>query len=483
MNSNIERCQISTPIREVNRLLDVCGYNVDIFDKKVAENSCGEGNILKEIVTRYITAGLESEKSNDEIKIGLESNIFGYEIQQEKLDNCRINLDYIASSYNIRNVKWNLVCCDYLSVKNENKFDFVIGNPPYISYKNLSLEERRYIKKHYETCKQGKFDIYYAFLEAGIKSIKPDGKMVYLVPSNMFKCTFGKQIREFIKFFLTDIYDYKTKKIFDKLTNSVILSISKSGNEGYINYHDLKDKIDFRIPTKELKNKWIFRQLNSENIDANIEYLRFGDYFHAQITIATLLNKAFILKDFKEEKEFVINKDYKIEKELVRKSVNPRLLKIESEEKIIFPYYYKESKFFRYSLEEFNNKFPFGKEYLLVFKEDLDKRNSHANTEWFEYGRAQALKKLDECKLLISILITKEVNTYILDKETIPTSGIFITKLKDYDLKIAQKILHSKAFMDYVKNIGIICNGKSYKITPNDINEFMFDKKFLEEVA
>ena len=485
MNSNIERCQIFTSPTVVSKLLDVVGYSDDILDKKIIENSCGDGSILLEVVRRYIVNGLKNKLNIDEIKLGLETNIFGYEIEQAKIDKCHENLISVASTFGIENVQWQLFCCDYLKVKHINQFDFVVGNPPYISYRNLNLEEREYIRENYETCSHGKFDIYYAFLEAGIKSMNNNGKMVYLVPSNMFKCTFGKQIRELVKLNLTDIYDYKTEKIFKKLTNSVILRLNKGKALKHINYHDLLEKTNFKISIEKLDNKWIFVDSNFiKDLSSEKKHLRFGDHFNAQITIATLLNKAFILNNFEDvEDDFVIEKNssMKIEKTIVKKSVSLRSITLGKEERIIFPYYYANGELTRYSEKEFSDNFPLCKQYLSLFRDKLNKRNSHDNVKWFEYGRSQALKKLNEPKLLVSILITKEVNTHILDKDTIPTSGILITALSNYSLEIAQKILHSDEFMNYVKNIGIICNGRSYKITPNDINEFLFDSNFLED--
>lgn len=49
--------QTPTPIEYVNTLLDYANYKSDIVGKKVLENSCGEGNILVEIVRRYILDG------------------------------------------------------------------------------------------------------------------------------------------------------------------------------------------------------------------------------------------------------------------------------------------------------------------------------------------------------------------------------------------------------------------------------------------
>lgn len=47
-------CQIPTPQEYVIHMLDYIGYSKKLYGKRVLENSCGEGNILLEIVTRYI---------------------------------------------------------------------------------------------------------------------------------------------------------------------------------------------------------------------------------------------------------------------------------------------------------------------------------------------------------------------------------------------------------------------------------------------
>ena len=45
-------CRIFTPTKYVNELLDVIGYNDQLYGKSILENSCGDGRILVEIVRR-----------------------------------------------------------------------------------------------------------------------------------------------------------------------------------------------------------------------------------------------------------------------------------------------------------------------------------------------------------------------------------------------------------------------------------------------
>lgn len=49
-----KKCQVFTPLNYVGKLLGSVGYTESLFGKKVLENSCGDGNILIEIVKRYL---------------------------------------------------------------------------------------------------------------------------------------------------------------------------------------------------------------------------------------------------------------------------------------------------------------------------------------------------------------------------------------------------------------------------------------------
>lgn len=110
----IKKCQVFTPAQNVKDLLNAVGYKKDLYGKKVLENACGDGNILKEIVRRYIEDSLCNKKSIDEIKKGLERDVYGIEIDVVHFARCLSNLDEIATSYGINNVKWNILNIDFL---------------------------------------------------------------------------------------------------------------------------------------------------------------------------------------------------------------------------------------------------------------------------------------------------------------------------------------------------------------------------------
>ena len=170
-------CKIFTPQSYVAELLDIAGYRKELFGKSVLENSCGDGNILKEIVRRYIKDSLERGYDLQKIRDGLETDICGVEIEADHADICRKNLDLQAEAFGIYGVSWNIVCGNYLKIEMEKKFSYILGNPPYIVYRDISEDERIYLKEHFTSCTKGKFDYYYAFIEKGIrvKTYMPNG--------------------------------------------------------------------------------------------------------------------------------------------------------------------------------------------------------------------------------------------------------------------------------------------------------------------
>ena len=215
-------CQVFTPDQNVIELLDWCNYTQDLYDKKIIENSCGNGQILKEVVKRYIEDSIKNNRNNNEIKSGLENHIYGIEYDREKYDECICNLDIITRKYGLEKVNWkNIKQKDALAEIEKNKFDYVVGNPPYIKYKSLSIKDRKYIKCNFNTCRSGKFDYCYAFIEASILMLKNNGMMAYLIPSSIFKNVFAQNLRDFIKPHILKIYDYTTIKLFDKETNDI----------------------------------------------------------------------------------------------------------------------------------------------------------------------------------------------------------------------------------------------------------------------
>lgn len=457
------RCQQFTTQDIANEMLDLLGYKKSLYGKKLLENSCGEGNILCLAVERYIKSAYKEGYTKESIVVGLENDIYGAEIIKETYCKCLENLDAVAEKYGLGKIKWSVFCGDILKRPFKVKFEYIVGNPPYIAYRNLEEEVRKFIKTEYTTCKAGKPDYCYAFIENAIQYLDTRGKMVYLVPNSIYKNVYAQELRNLIKKYIEIIKDYPNKKLFNNaMTSSTIMFLRNGKYNKNIEYNNITKKEKIIVSKEKLKEKWIFA-----NNQENYEKICFGDLFNASMAVATQRNNIFVVSEDERKK-------YDLERGVLRLAVSPRNQKYRNKEYIIFPYMIRHKKVVSYIECKFKKKYPNAYKYLLENKEELQKRDADKSAQWFEYGRSQALQNMNKKKLLISTVVTEKVNVYEVGVRAVPYAGIYIISENGQDLKMAKKILESRQFLEYVYRIGTPASGKSLRITARDINSFMF---------
>ncbi|MEK7396229.1 MAG: N-6 DNA methylase, partial [Candidatus Poribacteria bacterium] len=129
-----------------------------------------------------------------------------------------------------------LIEADYLLWQSETSFDLIIGNPP---YGIPSLSEHYTIKvdnatKHqykslYETW-YGKYNVYGAFIEKSIKLLKPEGRLIFVVPATFMILDEFKKLRAFLSRNGRTTLIYLGPDAFkpDAYVSSVVLDFRKS---------------------------------------------------------------------------------------------------------------------------------------------------------------------------------------------------------------------------------------------------------------
>lgn len=466
--NKMKKSQVFTPEDIAVQMLDLIEYREGLFGKKILEDSFGSGNILTLIVKRYVEDCLGKNYSLTDIKIGLERDIYGVEINPKLYQDTIKRLNDLMLEYQIKGVQWNLLNANIFSLEWKAKFDYIVSNPPYIKYHELTLEEREYLKLKFNSCRLGNFDYYYAFIENAQNMLTKNGKMVHLIPNSIFKNVYANTLRSMIKGSISFIRSYKDKEVFKGvLVSPVMILVDKSNKSKIVGYQNDEGSI-VNIDKEILGEKWIFH--NEIKLPKKKE--RFGDYFTVAMPVATLLNEAFILKNVVDIGSFYRLEGNDLEKEVIRKAASPKGMSKGKEEYIIYPYYYENDKLRRYDESIFRRKFPNVSKYLETYNERLNKRKSSKNVQWFEYGRTQALANLNQPKLLISTVITNTVKVYELDKDTIPYAGCFIIAKENQSLEDAKKILLSNDFIKYINLIGTTTTRNSIRVTAKDIENF-----------
>lgn len=115
----------------------------------------------------------------------------------------------------------------------KKKYDFVVGNPPYVRVQQLDQKSRDAHTQSYVTAK-GNYDIYIPFIELGIKFLNKRGRFGYICSNQFFKRDYGKILRRFIleNSHVFQIINFKDSGIFKDATNYPTILLLSSDEPG-----------------------------------------------------------------------------------------------------------------------------------------------------------------------------------------------------------------------------------------------------------
>jgi hypothetical protein len=117
-------------------------------------------------------------------------------------------------------------------LKNYVKYDFVVGNPPYVNIKKLSEDYKKYLRNMYTSARE-MFDLYVIFTELGLKKLVNGGKLGYIVPSKFLVAKYGKALRDFILDYsiIVQLVDISFVKVFADSTPYPVITLFEQNND------------------------------------------------------------------------------------------------------------------------------------------------------------------------------------------------------------------------------------------------------------
>ncbi len=219
--------QYFTPKMVAEFMVDLASINPNA---KILEPSCGEGVFLDVLTEKGF------------------SNLTAYEIDKE-----------LATDYNFINYK------SFVSTEITDKFDLIIGNPPYIRWKNLEqelkleLENNPLWNKYFNSL----CDYLYIFILKSIELLNENGQLIFICPEYWLNTTHSLSLRNYMveNGYFESIYHFNETPIFDKASVSVIV----------FKYIKSKNKSDKIKVTKYYKNRALTEQTISDIKNGNIE--------------------------------------------------------------------------------------------------------------------------------------------------------------------------------------------------------------------
>ncbi|MHA1488955.1 MAG: Eco57I restriction-modification methylase domain-containing protein [Promethearchaeota archaeon] len=160
-------------------------------------------------------------------------------------------------------------------VKHDNLFDFVVGNPPYLFIRDIPSDQRLIIENSAFKTNKGQYDYYQIFIELGIKLLKNQGKLGYIVPDSILALSNRLIIRKFIynTTKIKEIY-YTGPKFNDPVVSNIILILEKENNNLERKKNTIRTKLSDLQENQILQealNKWDFKFLiHLNDIDISI---------------------------------------------------------------------------------------------------------------------------------------------------------------------------------------------------------------------
>lgn len=450
---------IYTPSWIVKKILKLVNYDNQSL---IIDPACGDGAFLKEIVTGIIQYGKKNNHSEEQIKNALQ-NVYGIDIDKKALKLCKESLNaLIKDNLGIDTFNWNVFKEDALSSTTLNslngKFDFVIGNPPYVRIQNLSAKNRKNIQQNYALCSSGSTDIYIAFFELSLKLLNHNGKLGFITPNSFLKSKTALEFRKLLhtKRYVKSFVDFGSYQVFDNATTySVISILEKNGNPNNIQlYSGTSSNITKGGTIKYnslTQDNWILKDDDTLNKIREIEQRgkKLGDIAKISTGIATLADKYFIFKDVKFKGKIATitlpdGSQVDIEKNILKPIIKASTWKGDDQGYfIIFPYekdkVTKKHKII--SENDMNAKYPKTLVYFKSIKNILNSRDKGKKTypAWYAFGRSQGVDTAFGEKILTSTMNLKPNFIVCKDKNTLFYSGYAVFYDGDLD-KLAEKL-------------------------------------------
>jgi adenine-specific DNA-methyltransferase len=423
----------------------ICNQIIEIVNPKIYEKICepsvGRGSFVFAILEKFRKEG----NLNTDIKYFVENNLHCFDINKQFIDDlkealeCYLSILGIDSEINLYNIK----CEDFLLQK--ERFDLIIGNPPYVRIQNLKREYLDLLKRDLKSITLGNIDLYYAFME---KSLKCSNRVGFIIPNSFIRTKSGKFLREIIKDNIRYIYDFCSDKVWEKISTYTCIVVCESTPSEHINYVTSKNNL-IKLKSDLSDEKWIFSdQTFGEN--------KLGDIInYCSGGLATIKDNVYKIQRVDSKYCYIGNN--KIEFDICKKVIKAtKERRFDTHKWIIYPY----DKMGKVLSESFiSENYPLAYQYLLKSKKVLEKRDKGKTEKydtWFAYGRRQGLMKQKNGRVVIlPLTFLKSRGLHFIEvpenDECVVLSGILVDIREEFfDLFI--KTITSDSFYKYCES-------------------------------
>lgn len=396
---------------------------------RLLEPSAGSGDIMRAVLKNYP-----------------ESNITGWEIDESVISqdlNIEIG-DFFDKANNV-----------------EQKFHSIIGNPPYVAWKNTEKSTKisaATIKQKYSD----KANLYYLFMDRCIDLLEDDGELIFIQPKEWMYSTSALPVREKMlrTGTITHIIDGGEEKVFPDADVPAIMifrfqkTVSENHNVSFRKGF-LKNITEWenRAITITEKGYWILT--NKDQSEKIKDWKELGDYFSVRVGIVSGADKIFNVSTHPSLQEFLQEgtvKDYRTTKSV-------------------------EQYIDVHDFETFEDIPEKTREYLLSHKKSLIERRItpfHENN-WWKYGAIRNKKLMESSpRRIYTFAKTRNEKPFFIDDTATYFGGGLLALFpldNNIDMDQALEVLNSSTFRQVCESFGL-----------TTANKVSFQPKTLESV-
>lgn len=174
-----------------------------------------------------------------------------------------------------------VVCSDFIkhSLNDQNTYDLIIGNPPYIAKKNIpedQFEQSEKIISHFKLEKGVLQNLWVSFVLSSIKLLAPRGAIFFVLPFEFLQVQYAEKLRAFLEtqFNTIEIITFE-ERIFEDIEQDICLVYlsNEAQAKPYIQYTTLngleesKETFTSVIMRNKPLKKWSNCILNDEETE------------------------------------------------------------------------------------------------------------------------------------------------------------------------------------------------------------------------
>ena len=399
-------------------------------------------------------------------------NIYGADIDAHSIEKCKVLLSLLAieNDGEIINNYPNLFVCNSLErfrmKKYKNKFDAVVGNPPYVRAKNIDSNAKASLSKW--SVVAGNTDLYIPFYQLGMELLKPDGILGYISPNTFLQSVNGRGLRNYIRDEKASvrIINFKDAQKFQGITSYTCVVLLRLDGNSIVEY---AMSVDGRLRDCQYTNydisayidnqTWRFGNSDVDKLIYKIEHQpqKLDDY-GIRNGLATLCNDLFFFTSNSEDSRYFYRtyngKSYKIEKRICIDVAKPNIMRSEIDlirkgEKAIFPY----ENGAVIPEKKMQAEYPYAYGFLKEYKDKLNSRDKGKTDNypaWYAYGRTQGMHNTG-LKVLVPYMADRGVAIISENKDLLFYCGYAIFAKDERTLRLLKYFIESDVFWFYIR--------------------------------